>query len=145
MKKLLYIAVCCVFFGISACLSQDQQKVPKAVKDSFQAKYPDEDDPDWHKDKNGNFEANFKKKKFHYRADFNPEGKWIETERSMDEEELPEAVKERLDTDFEGIKIIEIEEVEHNSKGLFFDVELKIEGKKKDIEFTESGAIINQH
>ncbi|WP_010521499.1 hypothetical protein [Aquimarina agarivorans] len=41
------------------------------------------------------------------------------------------------------MKIYEIEKVNHYKKGQFYDVELKIDGKKKDIEFKADGSIIN--
>ncbi len=119
------------------------EDVPKAVKASFEAKYPNEKEPDWGKDKNENFEAKFKKDGKDLRADFTPQGKWVETENSIDEDDLPEVIKEILETEFDDHKVIEVEEVEHNSKGFYYDVEISKEKKKKDIMFTKDGTILN--
>ena len=59
--------------------SNDEKKkadgnAPEAVKEAFQAKYPGENDPDWHQDAHGNYEANFKQKGEKYRADFAENG-----------------------------------------------------------------------
>ncbi|MGB5822170.1 MAG: PepSY-like domain-containing protein [Saonia sp.] len=126
----------------SAC-SSAQKKAPEAVQKAFVQKYPGENDPDWHVDANGNFESNFKVNGKSLRADFSPEGKWIETERSIKKEDLPKAIKDKLKEDFKGLEITEIEEVDHHSKGRFYDIEFKQKGKNKDVEMKENGTIIN--
>jgi len=141
MKRTVLILAFLLAFNSSSCQSNDD--IPEAVKISFKEKYPGENDPDWHKDQNGNFESNFKKDGKHYRADFSPSGDWIETERSIKEKDLPKAVKNRLKEDYENLKISEIEEVQHHSKGLFYDVEFKKDGKKVDVEFNKDGNRIN--
>ncbi|AZQ60359.1 hypothetical protein EJ994_16670 [Maribacter sp. MJ134] len=126
-----------------ACQSETKGQTPEAVKKSFKSKYPNESDPDWRKDKNGNFESHFKKDGEHYRADFAPNGEWIETESNIKKKELPKAILKVLEADFEDIKIVEIEKVDHATKGTFYDVEIKIDGKKKDLEFSSDGKRIN--
>lgn len=135
-----------VLFTISfiSCTNSLKGQAPKAVDRAFKLKYPKENDPDWKKDKNGYFEASFKKGKKHYRADFKPNGEWVETERSINKDDLPKRVRNIIEKDFEDVKIYEIEEVQHPTKGLFYDVEFKINGKKKDIEFNGLGQIISK-
>lgn len=133
------------FFAVNniSCQSVDKSGVPEEVQESFAERYPGEKDPDWRKDRNGNFESHFKRKGRHYRADYSPDGVWIETERSIKKDDLPKAVKNELKKNFDSYEIVEIEEVDHPSKGLFYDVELKKDGEKKDVEFTTEGKIIN--
>lgn len=142
MRKIV-ITFLYAFFLCNMLNYQAESDVPDAVKETFKAKYPNENDPDWHKDQNGNFESNFKKDGEHYRADFSPSGEWIETERSIKKKDLPEPVKKRLKQDFDDLKIAEIEEVQHHSKGLFYDVEFKKDGEKVDVEFDKNGNRIN--
>lgn len=137
---LSYLLLLILAFG---CQSSTKGQVPEEVKSSFQEKYPGENDPDWHKDQNGNYESQFKKDGDHYRADFSPDGNWIETEQSIDEDDLPKAIKEVLEEEYDKFKIVEVELVNHHSKGMFYDVELKDDGEKIDIEFKENGEIIN--
>ncbi|GAA3515591.1 hypothetical protein GCM10022393_31920 [Aquimarina addita] len=143
MNYVLSSTLSIFFLTIFACTSFAQEKAPKSVKKSFQSKYPGENDPDWHQDKNGYYEANFKKKGIHYRADFDSSGQWIETESSIKEEDLPEVIRKKIATDFKEYKIVELEEVDHYTKGKFYDVEIKKDGKKQDIEFNAEGTIIN--
>lgn len=141
MKHLLFIFN--IYFLLTSCVIKSQNEAPEAVQANFEKMYPGENDPDWHIDKNGNYESKFKKKGIHYRADYRPDGTWIETEQNIKKKELPKAIKKRLEDDFDYEKIYEIEKVSHYQKGLFYDVELKIDGKKRDIEFLEDGTIIN--
>lgn len=132
-----------LFFLLLCFLVSCQAQVPDEVQEAFEKKYPGENDPDWRIDRNSNFEAHFKKKGKHYRADFSPNGEWIETERSIKKKELPSLVRDRLKSEYNDFKIVELEETRHHSKGLFYDVELKKDGKKRDVEFTVNGEIIN--
>lgn len=122
---------------------QTKDGTPEAVKTSFQSKYPGENDPDWETDANGNFESHFKIDGVTYRADFSPNGDWIETETSIDKKDLPDIIKEKIKANYSDYEITEIEKVDHHSKGLFYDVEFKQEGKNKDVEFDASGNILN--
>ena len=130
-----------LFFAFS-CNQTASSQAPEAVKKTFQEKYPGENDPDWHKDAHGNFESHFKIDGIKYRADFNADGSWIETETSIDKKDLPKAIREKIKNNFDG-DITEIEKVDHYSKGIFYDVEFKQKGKNKDIEFKANGDIIN--
>ncbi|TVZ51073.1 PepSY-like domain-containing protein [Dokdonia sp. Hel_I_53] len=121
----------------------DKDDAPNEVKATFQNKYPGENDPDWHIDSNGNYESHFKIDGVKHRADFNPNGAWIETEVSIDKNELPEAVIKVINEQFPDEKITEIERVQSAEKGLFYDVEFKRKGKNKDVEINKFGKIIN--
>ncbi|MFS4482590.1 PepSY-like domain-containing protein [Hyunsoonleella sp. 2307UL5-6] len=140
-KPLTSIILFCIVLTFS-CNTSVNSQAPEAVKTTFKAKYPGENDPDWHKDSHGNYESHFKIDGIKYRADFKADGTWIETESSINMDDLPKAIKEKIEKDFDG-KISEIEKVDHHSKGLFYDVEFKQKGKNKDIEFKADGTIIN--
>ena len=140
--RLYYLVLLVAISGLVAC-AQENKKVPEEVQISFEKKYPEENDPDWHQDDNGNFEANFKIDGKHYRADFSPDGYWIETERSIKEKDLSKAILKKLKKDFQELEITEIEEVDHYIKGRFYDIEFKRKGKNKDVEMKEKGTIIN--
>jgi hypothetical protein len=142
MKKLNNILIFIFCFSFFTCQQHVNSQVPEAVKNTFKAKYPGENDPDWHKDSNGNFESNFKIDGIKYRADFNPDGSWIETETSIKFKDLPKTIRDKIEKEFGG-EISEVEKVEHFSKGTFYDVEFKQKGKNKDVEFKADGTIIN--
>ena len=139
-RAIVHLVLLLLFFNLSCSTAQE---VPEAVKVTFKKKYPGENDPDWHKDSNGNYESHFKKKGKHFRADFSPEGNWIETERSIDKDELPKPVKDWVKHNKDLGKITEIEEVDHHTKGRFYDIEFKRDGKNKDYELSPNGNVLN--
>jgi len=126
-----------------SCDNSASAQAPDAVKETFKAMYPGENDPDWHLDAHGNYEANFKKKGEKYRADYAADGTWIETENSIKKKNLPKVIKDRIKVEYGDRKITEVERVEHATKGLFYDVEFKQKGKNMDVEFDAQGNIIN--
>jgi len=140
LLKTPYILVLAVLLG--SCLDT-QSQVPEAVQATFEKMYPGEKDPDWHKDSHGNYESHFKIDGIKYRADFNADGSWIETETNVEKKDLPDAVKLVINEQFPNNVISEIEKVEHHKKGTFYDVEFKRKGKNKDVEITPEGVILN--
>lgn len=140
MKK---IKVLMLFILAFSCQNIVKGQAPKAVQQAFEIKYPGENDPDWEIDSNGNYEAHFKKNDEKYRADFSPNGKWIETESSIKKNELPKAIRDIIKNNYGDEDISEIEFVQSATKGEFYDVEFKEKGKNKDVEFRANGEIIN--
>ena len=132
-----------ILVALSSCGVAEGQ-IPEVVKKSFADKYPDEKSPKWMVDDNGNYEAQFKKKGEPYRADFDKNGNWIETENTIKYSNLPEPVKDAIKKDYDKDDIVEIERVEHPTKGLFFDIEFKKKGEKHDVEYNSSGTIIGR-
>lgn len=112
------------------------------AEDALWMKYPDIQNVSWNTDDHGNQEAEFEMQGEKYRADFDQQGQWIETENSIDYDDLPEAVKQAL-KDYDKDDIAEVEHVDNQKKGEFFDVEFKQKGKNKDIEIRADGTIIN--
>lgn len=117
--------------------------VPLTVQKSFSKRYPKEKNPKWNVDAHGSFEAVFKENGKKYRADFSPDGEWIETECSIGKKDLPKAVLKVIDKKYADRKITEVELVENAVKGTFYDVEFKQKGKNMDVEFRTTGEIIN--
>ncbi|QCE42994.1 PepSY-like domain-containing protein [Psychroserpens sp. NJDZ02] len=140
MRQLQYIIIAIIVFS---CQNIVHSQVPKSVQNAFEVKYPGENNPDWETDAHGNFEAHFKDKGVKYRADFSPNGHWIETENSIKKGDLPKAIRAIIKTEYGSEDITEVEHVQSASKGEFYDVEFKQKGKNKDIEFRANGDIIN--
>lgn len=112
------------------------------AQETFKSKYPDAKDIDWSTDSNGYYEASFKLNDKKYRADFKEDGSWLETEQSIKYDELPKAVKQVIESEYDKDDIAEIEEVDHYRDGKFFDIEFKQKGKNKDVQITSAGKVI---
>lgn len=146
MKRYL-ILLSFLTVGVVSCqenkkVAKDKSGVPEAVQMSFQNKYPGEDDPDWSQDDHGYWESHFKIDGEKYRADFNADGSWVETENDIKTENLPEAIEKVIEEKYSQYDITEVERVDSAEKGVFFDVEFKQEGKNMDVMFREDGTII---
>lgn len=139
MTSLLCI---CLFLILSCAQTISSQEAPEAVQANFEKMYPGENDPDWHIDSHGFYEAHFKTEGIHYRADYTKDGAWFETETNIKKKELPEAIRKAIKKQFPEYDIAEIEKVQSASKGLFYDVEFKRKGKNKDVEFREDGTVL---
>ncbi len=116
-----------------------RDEVPNVVLEAFKAKYPNAEANRWNLDGNGYWEAKFSDNGFDYRADFGRNGVWIETEQSIDFDQLPQGVKDAIKAEFAHEEINEIESVDNAARGKFYDVEFKRAGTNLDIEFRESG------
>jgi hypothetical protein len=69
------------------------RKIPAEVTDAFKVKYPDASAVEW-KDKLTVFQADFELKDEKFQARFNSAGEWQETEKSIEEDDLPAPVSE---------------------------------------------------
>lgn len=113
--------------------------VPSVVEKSFDSKYGDVGEVKWGLDDHGYWEGKFEKDGQKLRADFEKDGKWLETERSVKLDEIPEPVQAAIKSAHGDREITEIEEVDNRDKGLFYDVEFKEQGKNEDIEYNKDG------
>lgn len=145
MKNVSVLILGLLCFGILSCQEKKEEKnneVPQAVRLSFQKKYPGEDDPDWKLDDHGYWESHFKQDGEKYRADFNADGTWVETENDIKKKNLPEAIKKVIKEKYPDEEITEVEHVLNAEKGEFYDVEFKRKGKNMDVMFRKDGSII---
>ncbi len=115
------------------------KSVPPEVERAFANQYPSATAEKWEVDSNGYWETGFKLEELEYKADFTEDGRWVETERSVTFEDLPDAVQRAIKLDFGDDEISEIESVDHPEKGEFFDVEFNRNGRNFDIEYDALG------
>lgn len=138
------ILILSCFLLCISCVDQEvsaQGKTPEAVIQTMNQKYPGAKKVKWNIDRNQSHEAHFQLNGVKYRADFNPDGSWIETEQSLDWDDLPQAVQAAIKEEYDKDDIVELEYTDNAEKGTFYDVELDPKGKKKfDIEYRADGS-----
>ena len=139
MKRKSILPIIYFIITFLGCQNVAKSQTPAVVKSAFEIKYPGEKHSKWEIDSNGNYETHFKVNGIKYRADFSPNGQWIETETNIKKKDLPEPVKEAIKKNYGNEDIAEIEKVDSATKGLFYDVEFKQKGKNKDVEYNASG------
>ncbi len=136
---LIFFSIGCSLLSANAWAQSSKEK----AEDLFNKMYPKAENVDWNIDDHDNFEAEFKINGEKYRADFDTTGKWIETENNIKWKELPDIIQKEVEKDYDKDEIAEIERVDHHSKGLFYDVEIKDKGKNIDLEFDKNGKRLN--
>ncbi|MBI1226702.1 MAG: hypothetical protein GC192_15820 [Bacteroidetes bacterium] len=115
---------------------------PKKVLKAFENKYPKAEKVSWNIDRNGRHEADFTLDGTKYRADFDADGTWVETETSVKWDDLPKATKSAFKDEDKKKDIVEIELVDSHEKGHFYDIEYKTSGHKQDIMITPDGQVL---
>ena len=122
-----------------------QGDVPAVVAQAFAVKYPTVRDAEWQRDRNDSYEAHFVYQGVKLRADFTPTGSWIETERSIKWDELPNAVQESIKSEYDKDDIVELEFTQNAKRGDFYDVEIDPKGEKKfDVEYRADGTVLKR-
>ena len=132
MAQLMKIQVYNITLMLSLVLSScSRQKVPEKVAAAFTSKFPTVTGVTWEMESEREWEATFRMGGTFYSANFSVNGKWKETERKVQQEEIPSGILSVLDEDFTDYKIEEAELVE-TPKGTFY--EFGIEAGKEEFE-----------
>lgn len=115
---------------------------PKA-EETFTQKYPDVENVKWKEDSNGSWEAGFEVEGVKYRAEFNTDGEWVETEHKTTFSKLPPEVRSAIELKYNRGDIRDIEGVDSPTHGLFYDVEFQKGGEKMDVMFNLQGKVLD--
>ena len=108
---------------------------PEAVLEAFSKKFPEIIEPKWKEEDNNIWEANFISEGVKYRADFKANGAWVETERDLISDQLPQEVRSAIELNYDVNNVLDIEAVESPTHGVFYDVEFRRGAEKEDIMF----------
>lgn len=94
MKK-FFFSILIIGAGLVFTANAQIRKIPAEVTNSFSEKYGEAKNVEW-KDKLSNFAATFELNGDKYEAKFNKKGEWINTEKELDVNDLPDNVKDGL-------------------------------------------------
>jgi uncharacterized membrane protein YkoI len=73
---------------------------------------------------------------------FNTEGTFLYSEEEIKRSDLPQAVKDNIDTAYSGFNIKEAEELALNDGDIQYEVELKDGGNKLEVLFAQDGTVL---
>ena len=138
MKKLVL-----AFIGVSVITITFAQKinVPAEVSKAFAAKFPNATEVKWGKENAKEYEAEFKINNVPVSANFGTDGSWKETETTIKASELPAEVTKSVNTKYPGAEYSVCERIEKPGNKLMYEVNIKVKGKKKELEFNPDGSI----
>ncbi|MEH0154071.1 PepSY-like domain-containing protein [Limibacter armeniacum] len=142
-RRPFYTQALFVVLGLLFCLStsygQDRE-VPVAVSSTFQQMFPKVSHLQWEMEDN-NWEAEFKVKGSEYSANFDTNGKWLETEVAIAISDLPQPVSGTLKDRFPACKTKEVEKVS-TPKGTSFEVVLTCKDGQSEILLDSTGTVL---
>lgn len=140
MKKTFSLLL---LYGCMAVTCYAQKiNVPPAVTNAFNAKFPGASELKWEKENSKELEANFKWNAGKVSANFGLDGSWKETETTINPSELPAAVTNAVNTKYPGNSIFLTEKIEKPENKIFYEVNIKWKGKKKELELDANGNFV---
>jgi len=132
MKRIFFVVLMFVAFNLGTV---GQTAVPENVKATFQKMFPEAKSIAWSVEDSKTWEAEFKMKCKKMSANFDSDGKWIETETEMKARTLPDNVLNVVKTEFPGYRIDEACLVESpDMKAYEIGIEKKEAGKETELE-----------
>ena len=119
------------------------QTPPKPVSDNFNSKFQGATKVKWDQEEANEWEAEFKMSGEAMSASFDNAGKWLETEKEVKKNELPEAVLNAFNTNYSGYKVDEaaaIEKPDFNG----YELDIKKGEEKLEIQVSPQGKIVSK-
>ena len=144
MKNLIIVILAVTLATTAQAQKISTDKVPAAVTKSFKEKFPNVEGAKWEMEKTGEYEATFKMNKEEASANFDKDGKWMETEMEIEVSNLPAAVQQTVAKQFADYKIKEAEQTETPEKGKFYEVEIQKEKVRMEVSFAADGEVMGK-
>lgn len=140
MKKAVFLLLAC---SLSLISMAQIRKIPAQVTEAFKEKYPQASNVEW-KDKVSGFTASFENDGINYEAKFNNRGEWQSTEQQIEQDEIPETVKEGFEkSKYSEWDIKEIHRIELPGEIFQYRVQVeKSEVRKKNLLFNSGGRLL---
>ncbi len=118
--------------------------ITDAAKKALTAKYPKATGVKWGSESATVFEAEFKIGDKVISANFDPQGKWLETETGYTAKELPEAVTAGIKQSAPGFTVKEAAKVESPTDGVKYEVAVKKGKENFELILSTDGLLIKK-
>ncbi len=130
--------------GFASC----EKKItpPSQIKKAFDQRVSAAEDLEWEYDNEDKiWEVEYRVKATEFSVTFDENGKWLETEKTIEFSELPEALQEVLKAVYADYKIVELEWID-TPHGVFYEVDFELDSGEEETElellFSADGKII---
>lgn len=136
MKRIFFVVLIFIAFSLGTV---GQTTVPDNVKAAFEKMFPEAKSIKWSVEDPKTWEAEFKVKCKKMSANFDVDGKWMETETEMKARNLPDNVLRVVKIEFPGYRIDEVCLVESpDMKSYEIEIEKKEAGTETELEILVS-------
>ena len=123
-----------------------KQQVPKAVLEAFEKAYPNAKDVEFEKETiegKAVYEVEFKENDREYEILYDSTGVILQIEEALDVKALPESIVQAISKAYPKATIEDAEKVmKPDGTVTVYEVEIKMEGKKLELELDASGKIL---
>jgi uncharacterized membrane protein YkoI len=139
--KTTIITAAAIVLSINSMSAQKvkESEVPKAVVTAFQTHFKGAKADAWDKEKNGEFEAEFKMNKVEMSANFSADGKLMETEEEIATSALPKSATEYVTKNYAGCKIEEAAKITNSAGKITYEAEVKKGKEEIELIFDAKG------
>ncbi len=145
MKRIVIVLLTAALMSNSAIAQKiSADKIPGAVTSEFKSKFPKATNVPWEIENNNDYEASFKLNGQEVSANFDKNGKWLETETEIKVSALPASIQSSLSKDFAGYKIAEASKIESLKNGNCFEAEIEKGGETFDMLFASNGKLLSK-
>ncbi len=117
--------------------------VPKLVSEAFAQKFPSAKKPQWEKESDTEWEAEFKLDGVEFSANFQEDGTWMETEHEIKLKEVPENLRGSLKANFADYKVEEVE-VSETEEGTIYEFELEKGSEAWEVAIDLNGTVVKK-
>ena len=139
MEQILLACVGILLFA--SC--NDQKSIPVYTKTAFETKYPLAEDVEWEKEEDEEYEVEFEIDGKEMTSIFSSKGKWLETEFEIEENDIPENIKEAIKLKYRGYEIVEAEMIETPDMKEF-EIVLKDSQREREIVYNIDGVLLSE-
>lgn len=144
MKTPLMIMSVLALSGTACGQKVSEAAVPQPVKAAFMKQFPKAEKTRWEMEKKTDYEVNFKQGTEEMSATYGTAGQWMETEKTIGMEALPEAVRSTIASKYPDQKLEDISHVE-SPKGTFFEVDMEKGEKSMEVVFATDGKVLKEN
>ena len=143
-STIITVAVIVISMNVASAQKVKEAEVPKAVVTSFQTHFKGAKAEGWDKEKNGEYEAEFKMNKVEMSANFSADGKLMETEAEIASTTLPKAATDYITKNYAGSKIEEAAKITNAANKVTYEAEVKHGKEEFELIFDASGNYIKK-
>lgn len=118
--------------------------VPQPVKAAFMKQFPKADNARWEMETKTEYEVNFKQGAEAMSAAYGTAGQWLETEKDINADALPDAVRRTLADKYAGSNVKDLSRVE-NPKGTFYEADLEKGETSMEVVISPDGTVVKEN
>ncbi|GAB4492063.1 MAG: hypothetical protein OHK0045_18910 [Raineya sp.] len=144
MKKYYFVGIFAFLFtNITMGQVIKPEQVPSSIISAFQSKFPNAKDIEWEMD-NSDFEVNFEIGKVEWSAKFDSGGKLLETEQEINVSQIPQNVRQAIESEYPNCKIEEAEQVTLADNSVVYEIEVEKDKKSFEVQVSIDGKILKK-